>query len=145
MSCRSRKQKAFFRLIQRLEQVPITKIGSFIFIDEGWAYRGTSKKRIEGYHSTLREIKRSIKSGRLASAAEFDNLYSPYFDLTVEINKFEKNREKVNQISYACLSQIAKKWRLQITNVEGSAKYVIDIYYENNEWFMNCYHQLVEK
>lgn len=145
MSWKSRKAKKFSRLVSRFEKAPITKIASFIFIDESAPYMNSLAKRDYYYQRMIRSCKQEIKEGAIQTATDFDNYYSPYFDFTLETRGFEKDSVKANRIAHDCLSRIAKNWRAKIESLYGSNKYIITVFFQDDEWFLDCSHCLKSK
>ena len=136
--------KKFLRLVSRFEKTPIIKVGSLLFINENAPYMRSMAKRDWNNQILIHKCEQEIKNGTLKTVFDFDNFYSPYFDFTVELS-FEKNKARAQQVNHKYLLQVAETWKSRIKDEFGSIGYTIEVYFKDEEWFLDCHHEEEER
>lgn len=141
MTWKSRKRKAFNRVISRLKEAPIYIVGQYILIDEPACYVTKCGKNFSYKFANLKEYQK--QRGLIKTAFDFDDMFNP--DLTLFL-PFEKNKKRHKTIAQSLLYEIGIRWKERLAILFPEHECTIVQYYdaENSDWYLDFYNGLKE-
>lgn len=126
-----------------LKELPIYLLDEYILIDESACYYIRNNISIDIKKQRQAAYDRYLEEGKIKSALDFDNYFSPY--LTLDI-LFEKDRTKANALIKKTLIQIGERWvqRLKSLFPEHDYTLIVFLHFEDSEWYLDFYNGTVD-